>query len=726
MTDAGRADLHIHTLASDGTAGVAEILDHVERATDLDVIAITDHERIDAARRRAGDGPRPRAARSRSSSARRSRRAAATCSALFIDRADPAVPLAALDDRRIHDQGGLAIPAHPLVPYPLCAQGCDPPPPARRSRPALPPRRARGVQPDDARPAVARTGSSGSPTEHGLARVGNSDAHAPSAIGTRLDHVPGHDAARPAARRSRPGTTRPRRDLPRDARASSATFRRQLRKYGRDARDEVRGRVPATAPGATSAIPAAGSVRRGSTTRGSTAEAGSAMKIGLVARTSTRCRAASTQHVRVPVREPPAARPRRADHHREPRPAARVRGRRHPARQRLLACPTNGSVGTLTFSPRYIGQVQRDARARAVRPAPLPRAVRAVPVARPAARIARASTSRPSTPTPASRRRTSSAAGSCAATPRGSTAGSRSAPRRATSSTATSRATTRSSPTASTSPRFPSAVPIARWQDGTLNILFVGRLEPRKGLLDLLKAYRILRKTGCDCRLLVVGAGPQEREARRYVATRGCRASSSSAGSATRRRRSSSRRPTSTSRRPPAASRSGSSCSRRWPPGTPIVCCDIHGYKGVVRRGREGLLVPPREPEGARRARSRTLLDDDAAAGRDGRRRPARAEEFSWQRVTAKVEDVLRLRDPPPRRRRIGAQLPADFRVADRLRRPPAPGQAARLLAPDVPRGPCVRRPASSATREPPGPGRVGHHEAGHDQAEHAGPPASA
>ena len=68
--------------------------------------------------------------------------------------------------------------------------------------------------------------------------------------------------------------------------------------------------------------------------------------------------------------------------------------------------------------------------------------------------------------------------------------------------------------------RFGRAVPIARWQDGTRNILFVGRFEPRKGLLDLLKAYRILRKTGCPCRLLVVGGGPQEREARRYLLTR--------------------------------------------------------------------------------------------------------------------------------------------------------------------------------------------------------------
>jgi predicted metal-dependent phosphoesterase TrpH len=50
MTDRlGRADLHIHTLASDGTSSVAEILDFVDSQTELDVIGIADHERIDAA-----------------------------------------------------------------------------------------------------------------------------------------------------------------------------------------------------------------------------------------------------------------------------------------------------------------------------------------------------------------------------------------------------------------------------------------------------------------------------------------------------------------------------------------------------------------------------------------------------------------------------------------------------------------------------------------------------
>jgi len=44
----GRADLHIHTSASDGTASVQEVLDHVARRGGLDVIAITDHDRLDA------------------------------------------------------------------------------------------------------------------------------------------------------------------------------------------------------------------------------------------------------------------------------------------------------------------------------------------------------------------------------------------------------------------------------------------------------------------------------------------------------------------------------------------------------------------------------------------------------------------------------------------------------------------------------------------------------
>ena len=42
----GKADLHVHTALGDGMASPREILEYVETHTDLDVIAITDHDSL--------------------------------------------------------------------------------------------------------------------------------------------------------------------------------------------------------------------------------------------------------------------------------------------------------------------------------------------------------------------------------------------------------------------------------------------------------------------------------------------------------------------------------------------------------------------------------------------------------------------------------------------------------------------------------------------------------
>ncbi|TMC65393.1 MAG: glycosyltransferase family 4 protein [Chloroflexi bacterium] len=205
--------------------------------------------------------------------------------------------------------------------------------------------------------------------------------------------------------------------------------------------------------------------------------------------------------------------------------------------------------------------------------------------------------------------------------------------------------------------RYRKAVPLARWKDGTRNVLFVGRHEPRKGLLELLKAFRILRKTGCDCRLLVVGSGPQEREARRYVMTRRLggveflgRVSDSAKAQLFK---------TADVYVSPATGREsfGIVLLEAMAAGTAIVCSDIHGYKGVVRRGTDGLLVPPRKPKALAEAIG-TLLADDELRARMGRSGSLRAEEFSWDRVTAKVEDYYRF---VIRRLAAQNQLPPGF-----------------------------------------------------------------
>ena len=118
----GRADLHIHTLASDGTSGIVEILDHVENQTELDVIAITDHERIDAAVA-ARTMARELGHRAEVIVGEEVSTLGGHLLALFVE--ERIRPLRSLRATilEVHEQGGLAIPAHPLVPYPLCAQG---------------------------------------------------------------------------------------------------------------------------------------------------------------------------------------------------------------------------------------------------------------------------------------------------------------------------------------------------------------------------------------------------------------------------------------------------------------------------------------------------------------------------------------------------------------------------------------------------------------------------
>ena len=205
--------------------------------------------------------------------------------------------------------------------------------------------------------------------------------------------------------------------------------------------------------------------------------------------------------------------------------------------------------------------------------------------------------------------------------------------------------------------RFAHAVPVARWQDGRPNILFVGRLEPRKGLLPLLKAYRILRKSGCDCRLLVVGSGPQEREARRYVMTRRLpdveflgRVSDGDKVQLFK---------TADVYASPATGREsfGIVLLEAMASGTAIVCSDIHGYKGVVKRGEQALLVPPGESRPLAEAILRLLSDPDLRE-RMGKSGLERVVEFGWERVAARVEAYYGFVI-----RRLAAQgaLPRDF-----------------------------------------------------------------
>jgi predicted metal-dependent phosphoesterase TrpH len=235
----GRADLHIHTTASDGTDDVVAIVEHAAGRDDLDLIAITDHERIDAAL--AGRSiARDRGLAIEVIVGEEVTTLGGHLLALFIER--PIRPYRPL--RRtiaeVHEAGGLAIPAHPLVPYPLCAQGWV----LRRLL----------DDPDEAvRPDALETFNPtalGRPwhdrvvrfaDEQHLAHIGNSDAHALDAVGSGWTTFPGRSAADLRAAIAA-GTTEHGGSF-HGATGQVGVFGRQLRKRARDLRDEVGGRV---------------------------------------------------------------------------------------------------------------------------------------------------------------------------------------------------------------------------------------------------------------------------------------------------------------------------------------------------------------------------------------------------------------------------------------------------------------------------------------------------
>lgn len=106
-----KADVHIHTTASDGAATVPEVLAHIARSSEMRVIAITDHDTIRGAQQAA------QLARQFGVEVIVGEEVSTLDGhllALFIDTCLPPGRPAAETIAAIHAQGGLAIAPHPF------------------------------------------------------------------------------------------------------------------------------------------------------------------------------------------------------------------------------------------------------------------------------------------------------------------------------------------------------------------------------------------------------------------------------------------------------------------------------------------------------------------------------------------------------------------------------------------------------------------------------------
>ncbi|MGH2450678.1 MAG: glycosyltransferase family 4 protein [Candidatus Limnocylindria bacterium] len=188
---------------------------------------------------------------------------------------------------------------------------------------------------------------------------------------------------------------------------------------------------------------------------------------------------------------------------------------------------------------------------------------------------------------------------------------------------------------------YANAKPFPEYGDGKINILFVGRLEPRKGVMYLLRAYAQLKPRYPNTRLIICNWGPLLGELRRFVSRHGLQ-DVLFAGRVDDIDKARFYQTADVFCAPSTGQESfGIVLLEAMAAGKAVVASDIHGYKRVVQRNVTGLLVEPRDPTALCSALAR-LIEDAALRERMGRAGAARAPEYDWSHVTSQLVEVYR------------------------------------------------------------------------------------
>ncbi len=177
------------------------------------------------------------------------------------------------------------------------------------------------------------------------------------------------------------------------------------------------------------------------------------------------------------------------------------------------------------------------------------------------------------------------------------------------------------------------------YKDGKLNILFVGRLEERKGVGDLIRACAVVKNSFPDFRLIIAGPGLRLRlyyktlartllndhaiftsfvpfnELPQYYRTADIFCAPANSGESF-----------------------GIVLLEAMASGTPVVATNIPGYASVLTHGQEGLLAKPSNHRSLADALL-TLLKDKQMRVRMAEQGLVTAEKYSWENVSRQIMD---------------------------------------------------------------------------------------
>lgn len=184
---------------------------------------------------------------------------------------------------------------------------------------------------------------------------------------------------------------------------------------------------------------------------------------------------------------------------------------------------------------------------------------------------------------------------------------------------------------------FTEALPMPRFMDHKRNILFLGRLEKRKGLPFLLEAFAEVKRQAPDTRLLIAGQdGGLRSVCERYVQTEELE-DVVFLGRVPEEEKVRYFRTADIFCAPNTGAESlGIVLLEAMAAGAPIVASYIEGFADVLKHGKEGLLVPPRDSNALAGALLKLLASDTMREelGRNGARA---AQKYAWPVIAERV-----------------------------------------------------------------------------------------
>ena len=183
------------------------------------------------------------------------------------------------------------------------------------------------------------------------------------------------------------------------------------------------------------------------------------------------------------------------------------------------------------------------------------------------------------------------------------------------------------------------------FEDGKLNILFVGRFDPRNGLKTMLEAFALVKREQPACRLIVVGDGPFRSYYHRLVEK--LRVTDVHFEGLVNGGRPDYYASADIYCSPCTKSSFGVVLLEAMASAVPIVASDNNGYSSVMENGRQGLLVPETTPRAFADSLLTLVRDQQlrSSMGADGRR--TALEQYSWKLIAEEVERYyLNLLDP--------------------------------------------------------------------------------